>query len=126
MNEEIENVLSDLYHSLNSHASFSSPLKLYQAAKLKIPGLKLKDVKNWLSKDLTYTLHHPIRRSYTTRRVLVHRMDEQWQADLVDLQKLARFNKGYKYLLVCIDILSKYAWVRPLKTKTGNELTKAL
>ena len=114
MNEEIENVISDLYHSLNSHASFSSPLKLYQAAKLKIPGLKLKDVKNWLSKDLTYTLHHPIRRNYTTRRVLVHRIDEQWQADLVDLQKLARFNKGYKYLLVCIDILSKYAWVQHL------------
>ena len=88
MNEEIENVLSDLYHSLNSHVSFSSPLKLYQAAKLKIPGLKLKDVKNWLSKDLIYTLHHPTRRNYTTRRVLVHRMDEQWQADLVDLQNV--------------------------------------
>ena len=86
----------------------------------------MKDVKNWLSKDLIYTLHHPTRRNYTTRRVLVHRMDEQWQADLVDLQKLVSFNKGYKYLLVCIDILSKYAWVRPLKTKTGNELTKAL
>lgn len=125
MNKEIEKVLSELYHSLKSDVSFSSPLKLYRAAKLRIPDLKLKVVKNWLSKDLTYTLHHPIRRSYTTRRVLVHYIDEQWQADLADLQNLSKFNKGYRYLLVCIDILSKFAWIRPLKKKTGKEVEAA-
>ena len=125
MNKEIQKVLSELYHSLKSDVSFSSPLKLYRAAKLRIPDLKLKVVKNWLSKDLTYTLHHPIRRSYTTRRVLVHYIDEKWQADLADLQNLSKFNKGYRYLLVCIDILSKFAWIRPLKKKTGKEVEAA-
>ena len=43
----------------------------------------------------------------------------------MDLQSLSRWNRGYKYLLTCIDILSKYAWVVPLKTKTGPELVKA-
>ena len=41
MNKEIEKVLSELYHSLKSDVSFSSPLKLYRAAKLRIPDLKL-------------------------------------------------------------------------------------
>ena len=86
----------------------------------------MKQVKDWLLKDITYTLHHPIRRNYKTRRVLVHHIDEQWQSDLVDLQKLAPFNKGYRYLLVCIDILSKYAWVRALKSKSAPDLHKGL
>ena len=44
---------------------------------------------------------------------------------MVDLQNLSRYNKGYKYLLTCIDIFSKYAFVLPLKTKQGQELVKA-
>ena len=125
MSGDLNKVLSDLYHSLNSNVSFSSPYQLYKEAKKKLPFLTLKDVKKWLSKDITYTLHHPIQKNYSTRRVVVHRVDEQWQADLVDLQKLARLNKGYKYLLVCIDILSKFAWIRPLKTKSGSEIEEA-
>ena len=50
---------------------------------------------------------------------------DQWHADLVDLQSLGRWNRAYKYLLAGIDILSKYAWVAPLKAKTGSELVKA-
>ena len=58
-------------------------------------------------------------------RVIFPGIDAQFQADLVDLQNLSRYNKGYKYLLTCIDIFSKYAWVLPLKTKQGQELVKA-
>ncbi len=36
------------------------------------------------------------------------------------MASLIEFNKGYKYLLTCIDVVSKYAWVIPLKNKTGN------
>ena len=86
-------------------------------AKKVIPTITLRVVKEWLSKDLTYTLHHPIRRHYSTRRVVVHQIDESWQADLADLQNLSKFNKGYRYLLVCMDILFKFAWIRPLKKK---------
>ena len=37
----------------------------------------------------------------------------------VDMQKLSKWNssKGYKYLLMVLDIFSKYGWVVPLKTK---------
>ena len=50
--------------------------------------------------------------------------------DLVDLQKSAKRNKGYKYLLTVIDRnicdLSKYAWVEPLKSKSAAQLIGAL
>ena len=48
----------------------------------------------------------------------------QFQADLMDLQRLCRYNKGHKYLLTCIDIFRKYAWVVPLKKKQCKELVK--
>ena len=35
---------------------------------------------------------------------------------------MARFNKGYKFLLTCIDVFLKSAWVVPLKNKTGESL----
>ena len=46
--------------------------------------------------------------------------------DLVDLQTLAKYNKGYKYLLTVIDVLSKYAWVEPLKSNSATALVEAL
>ena len=60
-------------------------------------------------KKETYTLHKPTRRRFPRRQVVVHGTDHQWQDDLVDLGKLASYNKGFKYLLTCIDVLSRYA-----------------
>ena len=46
-------------------------------------------------------------------------------ADLVEVQPLAKYNQGIRYLLTVLDVLSKYAWVQPLKAKTGVALVKA-
>ena len=35
------------------------------------------------------------------------------------MQSLSLHNDGVKYLLTCFDTFSKYAWVRPLKNKSG-------
>ena len=52
-------------------------------------------------------------------------IDHQWQMNLADMQSMQKFNDGYRYLLVCIDVFSKYAWVVPLKNKTGLLLVEA-
>ena len=46
--------------------------------------------------------------------------------DLVDMQKLSRWNKGNKYLLTVIDVLSKYAWAVPIKSKSSQEMIRGL
>ena len=40
----------------------------------------------------------------------------------MDISSLARFNKGYKFLLTCVDVFSKFTWVVPLKNKSGETL----
>ena len=42
-----------------------------------------------------------------------------WGVDLADMQSLSKYSKGIKYLLCAIDLISKYAWVVPLKDKRG-------
>ena len=87
--------------------------------------LPLKQAQRVLERDLAYTLHKPRRRRFPTVPVIVGGLDDQWVADLVEVQPLAKYNRGLRYLLTVVDVLSKYAWVQPLKDKTGVALVKA-
>ena len=89
-------------------------------------GIAVKQARRILAHELGYTLHKPARRHFPTLRVLVFGPDEQWAADLVDVQQLKRHNKGVNYLLTVMDVFSKYAWVVPLKQKTGPLVASAL
>ena len=79
-----------------------------------------------MQKNSIYTLHKPVRIRYTRNLTVTNSIDHQWAADLADVKNLSRYNKGVKYLLTVIDILSKYAWVVPMKNKTGAEQKRAL
>ena len=41
------------------------------------------------------------------------------------MQLISKFNKGIRFLLCLINIFSRYAWVIPLKDKSGPTVTKA-
>ncbi|CAL1671913.1 unnamed protein product [Lasius platythorax] len=66
---------------------------------------------------LVEELHAPARRNFPRRRVIVRGYD-LWQADVVEMRPYARNNKGHNYILTVIDVLSKYAWAVPLKSKS--------
>ena len=85
-----------------------------------------KIVEKWLSEQDAYTLHKPARRRFKRRCVIVGGMNQQWQADLVDLTKLKRDNEGMAFLLTVIDVFSKVAWCVPMKNKSAASLTAAL
>ena len=72
------------------------------------------------SNQLANVLHKPVRRRFDKRTVLTKQVDNRWTVDLVDMSSFSRSNKGYKYLLVVIDVFSKNGWIVPMKSKTGN------
>ncbi|XP_033231486.1 uncharacterized protein LOC117182452 [Belonocnema kinseyi] len=45
--------------------------------------------------------------------------------DLADLRSLKSYNDDFSYLLVVIDVLSKFVWVEPLQSKTASEVKEA-
>lgn len=53
-------------------------------------------------------LHKPLKRNFIKRQVIVHHIEDIWCADLVEVQKYSKSNRGYKYLLMVLDIFSKY------------------
>ena len=105
--------------SLSGASNFSRALK---ERGIKVTQEKLKD---YLSFEPTYTLHKPARRKYKRNKVTSLGIDYLWQLDLVDMLKFSKVNKGYKFLLTCIDVFSKYAWVKPLKSKEGEAILTA-
>lgn len=124
--KDLQSLLQEIYYNPRHPASFSGVEALYRAVKEngKISASRA-NIKKWLENQLTYTLHKPIRRRFPRGRVLVSEMDYQWESDLVDLSSLSRYNNGYKFLVTTIDVLSKFAWVIPLKDKSGKSLVSA-
>ena len=71
---------------------------------------------------LTDELHKPVIKKFNERKVYSQFKDNIWGVDLVDTQSLSKKNKGIKYFLCAIDLLSKYAFVVPLKDKKEQVL----
>lgn len=131
-NATIARLLQQIYYDPANIGSFSSAWALYTAAKKKAHGdislltnLTLRTVRHWLQTQSVHNLYRPVRRKFARRRFRVQRIDEQWQLDLAFLLPFAHWNKGVKYLLFAIDLLSRYLWVEPLKNKTGAAVTVA-
>ena len=56
---------------------------------------------------------------FKKRKVYSSFKDNIWGVDLADMQFISIYNKGIRYLLCCVDIFSRDAWVVPLKDKKG-------
>jgi len=82
-------------------------------------------VQAWLNRQNVYTQHKQVRRRFPRNRVVAQALDSDWQADLSDMKSLAKYNGGNKFILICIDVLSKYAWAEPLTNKTAASVAKA-
>ncbi|GFV84592.1 uncharacterized protein F54H12.2 [Trichonephila clavipes] len=114
--------LEKAYREPEQPGSFGGVEALFRATNGKFPR---KDIKKWLSGKDSYTLHKPIKKKFRKNRVFVNRMNKQFQADLVDMQSLTKFNDGYRFLLTCICVLSKYAWAVPLHDKNAKTIVSA-
>lgn len=109
--------LERLYYTPSLPSAFGGRAKLKRGFK--------GHVKNWITYQDAYTLHKKVTRRFPRRQIIVSGIDAQWQADLVDVKNLKKHNENHSYLLTCIDVFSKYAWVVPLTDKKGTTLVSA-
>ena len=83
------------------------------------------EIRKWLQNQDDYSLQKPVRRNFKRAKVIVSGPNQQLDVDLADMrQSLSKDNEGMKYLLVAIDVFSRYAWVEPLKNKTAKEVER--
>ena len=121
----MNNILDSVYFNPESSGSFVSGPRVLETVNKTHPSITLPIVTDYLRKNITHSLHRPARRRWRRNRIIVSGIGELVQADLVDLQMFSSQNDGYKYLLTFIDVFSKKAWVKPLKTKKMTEVKAA-
>ncbi|KAL3082475.1 hypothetical protein niasHT_032838 [Heterodera trifolii] len=118
-------LLEFLYKDLSSPVAFTSVEPLLKEARKNQPKINRIDVQNYLATQRTYTLHRQAKRRYRRLPTLAPGLHTEWQADLAIFDRLGKQNRGYKYLLVCIDTLSRQVFVEPVKTKTSANMINA-
>lgn len=109
----------------------SNNLFLHHSSKVIYKKLKKKykerDIKQFLRTQRNYTLFKQSTGKKNERNAYkVFTVDQLWELDLISLPTLAKFNSGVIHILVCIDVFSRFAFVRPLKNKQPREVVKNL
>ena len=80
---------------------------VYKCFDKKTAGSGIKYIQQ--NEKLAEELHKPITRKFKNRKVYSAFKVNIWGADLSDMQLISKFNKGFRFLLCAIDIVSKYA-----------------
>ena len=117
--------LEKIYWDVSQPGSLSGLENFYRTLQAKKINIKRKQLKNWLSTQEAYTRHRPLIKKFPRNKVITRGIDDLWQIDLADMQNLVKYNDGYRYLVTCIDVFSKYAWAIPIKNKLANTVLEA-
>lgn len=116
------------YYNLTSEAGFGGArnlISLNKRSKRKANEVEKKKIYQWLSNQDAYTLHRSIKRKFPRLHYNVSNIDDVWEIDLAQFTSIKNENDGFSYILVVIDVLSKYAWVEILKDKTTASVIEA-
>jgi hypothetical protein len=120
-----EKKLQSLYSTPGESGAFSSADKLYRLLRNEGFNMSKKQVQSWLNTQHVYTVHKHRIVNYKRNPIIAQYPDHNWQADILFLQDIASFNDDKPCILICIDVVSRYAWVEPMKSKKGTDTAKA-
>lgn len=112
-----------VYTIPNEVGSFSTLHGVLKNPKLK--GAKKENVKMELQKIESFVQHTPIKKKFKKRRYMIHGFKELWSMDLAQLDRYARQNSNYKYILGVVEALSKKVFLRPIKKKNAQTVLNA-
>ena len=85
---------------------YPSAYKLYQIMKKEGNTVTLSEVDKFVSSKRTHQLHKKTRHNIQDH-IVAFTKNGLWFADLLDMQNFSRQNKGFKYILLCIDVFTR-------------------
>ena len=125
-----ESILNTLYSDIKNPSAFSGKNKLINATKnIIINGEKIteNDVTNFLKTQRSHTLHGLVRKKYVKRPIMVSMPGHILGSDICDMtEELRKYNDGFRYLLILIDLFSRKLNVVTLKDKKNKTVADAI
>ena len=122
--EEIDE-LNKVY--FNADSGFNSIDKLYRKIKDEKENIKITkaQVKQYLENQLVYQITKPVKSNKVFDTIVSPSLRNNYQMDIMYLPN-SKSNKGYKYLLTCIDVYSRYVFCLPVKKKEGSVVFRVI
>ena len=119
-----ETEIKKLYY--NPETGLGSVQRFWQRfkGKFKELGIRKKQVIDVLQRQEVRQLMRKRRRK-DWNTILSPAIKNNYQMDLLDIHQNQRWNRGYRWMMVCIDVYSRYMMVVPMKRKTVGEVLSA-
>ena len=101
-------------------AAYGSARNLQATSKM--PKAK---IDTFLQQKDAHTKYRQIQRKFPRLKVIAYEINEIWSIDVAYVDKLPKYNNGVKYLLVAVDVLSRFLRVVPMRSKSAPDAAKA-
>ena len=118
--KKIKQDFGDKYFDPEKPGSFSGQTTFLKT----LPRSDRAEARKWLHKQDSYILHTTPTQKFNRRKTIAP-FQTQLQCDLIDLPSLKPHNSNFRYILVAIDVFSKRACVRSLKSKDAKTVADA-
>ena len=120
--------LDTIYLNERRPSSFSGPMKLYkEVQRLGLYFVKNVDlIEDYLNGIPVYGLYKGSRKKFKHPPVIISSLNVQAGVDLMSIQRDAKYNNNYTFVLVVIDAFSKVVWTKLLKNKQAKTVADAM
>jgi hypothetical protein len=95
---------------------YPSPYKLFKIMKKDEPDVKFNKIIEVVENEKPYQLHKKTK-STVQAHMVAFRENQIWLADLLDMSNYSRDNKGFKWILLVIDVFTRQCFAEPMKNK---------
>ena len=93
-NKKTKAFLHSLFYDSAQPSAYTGRRNVYRAARRVLSSITQADVDRWFGGQLSYAIHKPTRVRFARNKTIVKSIDDQWQADLCDMQSKASNNNG--------------------------------
>lgn len=124
--DEHERILNDLYYNTDQSTAFASDAKLWQYIKNKKINVTRSQFKEWKRSQPVFSTHQKSNQKFKKIRIVTRGINSLWDCDLMVMNSFSKENDGINYILICLDVFSRFLRISKMKTKNAKESLEAI
>jgi hypothetical protein len=121
---DIDSYLHKIYYDTTkspvAYSSINALWRFISKDESKPAAINFKKLTEWLATQDAHNVFKNPKKGFPTEKIIVEYPDQMWDCDIMVMES-APGNKGINYVLCCIDLFSRYLWIKLMKTKTSKE-----